>query len=270
MYELDAYLSNLGSSVNFGLLVAAAAILSTVGCAVTPLKTIERSSVKTIGWHTTVDNQILNVHTGITVFGNFSKPIPNNWELSKFLARQSQVAIEKAGYSYRALALTPPELAWFSDSRCFNTWDGSYKVAMCGDEIAGILRKYQVDALILSVSGNQGDPTNGPADLTGIGIFTRGTDRPNMLMPYATVWHQIYAGNPATPRQSWACVRGQQRDPSPWAKPVAELEASDLEWLKSELKTLLSTGFDNALVAAGLAYGPAPLCPDVVPVANQY
>jgi hypothetical protein len=246
------------------------ALLSLTGCAVPTLKPVESGSVKTIGWQTTIDDQIHNVHTGVTVFGNFSKPISNDWRLPEFLASYAQSALEKADYRYRTLALEPAELDWFSDAKCFNTWDGTYKVEVCGDAISEILRKYEIDAIILSIAGNQGDPTNGPADLTGLGVFTRGTDRPNLLMPYASVQHQIYAGQPATPRKSWSCWRGQQRDPSPWSKTVAELEAADLKWLESELKTLLATGFDNALVAAGLVQGPAPPCPDTVPINNQY
>ncbi len=98
--------------------------------------------------------------------------------MPEFLASYAQSAIEKADYRYRTLALEPAELAWFSDAKCINTWDGTYKVEVCGDAISEILRKYEIDALILSIAGTQGDPTNGPADLTGLGVFTRGTDRP--------------------------------------------------------------------------------------------
>lgn len=258
------------NGVCIGLLLMLALILSLPGCAIIPLQGIDRSAVKTVGWSGNLDGNIYNVHTGITAFGNFSESISNDWKLPEFLAAHSKLAIEKAGYNFRNVTLTPEELVLFTSSQCFSSWDSSYKAEICGVPIANILRRYQIDVLIVSTQGSQSDPTNGPASLVGLGVFTRGTDRPNMLMPYASVWHEIYAGTPASPRKSSTCLRGQPRDPSPWSKAVAELEITDLAWLKPELEDLLARGFNNAIVAAGLSPSPPVSCPDTLPISNQY
>lgn len=239
---------------------ALALCLLAAGCSVTQNKPLAVDQVRSVGWFADIDERIHNIHTGITVFGNEELVIDNDWQLVAHLERSFATKLEGAGYRFKRIQLEPSEAALFN-GQCFSNWDGSYQLDRCGAPIAAILREHGVDVLIASVGFTTNDPfTQGPAQLPHLGFFSRGTDHPKMLVPYAHVSMAIFAGDPAEPRQSGACTAGRPRDPSPWTKKVDELELADIGWLRPELEALLAQSANQALSSSGLLPGGATGC----------
>ncbi len=241
--------------------------LSVLGaCAVTPYKALDVKTVRTVGWYGEIDPVLNNVHTGITIFGNFSTPLAHDWQLQAHLEQALSSRLEAAGYQFKRLELAAEEQKLLADGGCFSDWDGHYKIELCGQPIADLLKRHQIDLLIWSKGFTAHDYfTQGPAQLPQIGVFTRGTDRPNLMVPYAHVSMAMMAGDPAEPRKSAGCMRGRSRDPSPWPKKVGDMSIEDYAFLRPEFEMLLDRSAHRALVESGLLPGPIPTCPDQQP-----
>lgn len=253
-------------SSSLSRIIALSLCLLVAGCSVTPYKPLALDQVHTVGWFADIDERIHNVHTGITIFGNEELVIENDWQLVSHLERSLASKLEAAGYRFKRIQLEPEQAALFK-GQCFSDWDGSYKLEACGAPIAAVLREHGVDVLITSVGYTVNDPfTQGPAQLPHLGFFSRGTNRPAMLLPYAHVSMSIFAGDPAEPRETGACTAGRPRDPSPWTKQVDELELADIAWLRPELESLLDQSAQQALTSSGLLPGGAAGCGANLPV----
>lgn len=248
------------------LLLTLAGALLLVGCTVTPVKPLDVASVRRVGWYVEFDPRVHNVHTGLTVFGNFDQALDNDWAVNQYLEQSLDSRLRAAGYESKRVELDAESARLLREGGCFSNWDGHYRVEVCGERFAKLMRAQGVDALISSIGYSAPDYfTQGPAQLPHVGVFTRGSDRPNLLVPYAHVSMQIFAGNPAEPRTAGECMAGRSRDPSPWSKDVAQMSIVDLAWLRPELEKLLDRSAEVALTTSGLVKGTAPPCPNQTP-----
>ncbi len=222
--------------------------------------------MRTVGWIVDFDPRVHNVHTGITVFGNFEEALANDWALDRHLGTVLATRLTAAGYSEKRVEIDAMRLQLLRDGKCFSAWDSHYLAEVCGQPFAELMRAQGIDVLIYAIGYTAPDYiTQGPAQLPGVGVFTRGTDRPNLLVPYAHVNLGIFAGDPAEPKVSADCSRGRSRDPSPWPKDVDEMTIGDYAWLRPELEKLLDRSVEVALASSGLVAGTLPACPDQTP-----
>lgn len=231
-----------------------------------PRRALDPQQVRVVGWYVDLDPRLHNVHTGITVFGNFMKPLEHDWHYDVTLEAYLRSELEKAGFAFKRIEANAEERVLLAPDYCFSAWDSSYKHEQCAAPLAALMRRHGIDALLQTNGYEGGDHiTQGPGILPHVGVFTRGTDRPNLLVPYAHVRMLVFSGDPAEPRPAAGCSRGRGRDISPWPKDVAEMTAADFVWLRPEIETLLNRSAHAALVSSGLLPGPAPVCPDQLP-----
>lgn len=244
-------------------------LLLLAACApVAQLNRVDASQIRVVGWIAELDPHFHNVHTGITVFGNFSQPLANDWGFEAQLEEAARAALARSGRELKPIELTAEELALINSGQCYSFWNVTYDQATCGPAIAALLQRHQVDALLYV--WNYPVSLDEVSLLPGVGAFSRGNDRPGYLVAVASIGMVLYSGNPAQPGHTGrGCLLGSNRAGHAWRKDVGDMTIEDWAFLRPELELLLTRTIEKRLYNAGLLGGSEPACPEDLPATEK-
>lgn len=243
-------------------------LLLTACAPVAQFERVDADQIRVVGWVAEVDPHFHNVHTGITVFGNFSQPLQNDWNFEAQLQQAASAALARSGRALQPIALTAEELALVNTGQCYSFWNVTYDQAACGPAIAELLARHQVDALLYV--WNYPVSLDEVSLLPGVGAFSRGSDRPGYLVAVASIGMVLYSGNPAQPGHTGrGCLLGANRAGHPWSKDVGDMSIEDWAFLRPELELLLARTIEKRLFNAGLLGGSEPACPEELPAMEK-
>lgn len=203
--------------------------------------------------------KVTNHHVGVTAFGNFEKHLDNDWQLDAKVRDEVQRALESLGVDY--VIVEEYDREGMLGNACFGGWSGNMKDD-CRQRLEPMLAANGATRL-LDVSMGSGNFRNvAPNNAFGMGLYTRGTDRPNIATPYTFLFFQLYdaEGKPLKLSNPHACGVGPTENRSPWQRTIAEQTIDDLAWLRPKLERLIRVNVANAMSRLGLSDRAAPQC----------
>lgn len=204
---------------------------------------------------------VTNHHVGVTAFGNSEKLLENDWSLDARLREDLLAALDAAGVEY-VVVDAAKRYADILGPKCFGGWSAKMK-ADCGARFDALLAEYGATHLLDVSSGAGAFRAVGPNPAFGFGLYTRGTQTPNIAIPYAFVYFVLYDGKTRKMAESanpHHCGVGKSVNHSPWSKDVEDHTIDDLAWLRPKLESLIRVNVDNAMSRLKLSSKPAPTC----------
>jgi hypothetical protein len=203
--------------------------------------------------------QVTNHHVGVTAFGNFEQRLDNDWGLDARVRQEVEKTLTAAGIDY--VIVDSSDRAGVLGPGCFGGWSGAMKKE-CAARFSALLDRIGAHRLLDVATGAGSFRAVGPTPAYGMGLFTRGTERPNMAIPYVFLYFQLYdaKGKSVGLSNPHHCGVGKDENRSPWSRTIDAQTIEDLAWLRPILERMIEVNVVNAVARLKLVKRPAPKC----------
>lgn len=206
-----------------------------------------------------VSPQVTNHHVGVTAFGNFETRLDNDWGLDARVRDDVLRALGALGVDHVVVDDFDREV--ILGNACFGGWSGDMKDA-CSARYQSLLKAHGATRMLDVATGSGTFRGVGPNPAYGIGLYTRGSDRPNIAIPFVFLYFQTYdgSGNPLKLSNPHHCGVGPSENRSPWQKTIGAQTVDDLAWLRPRLEKMIRINVTNAMSRLGFSGDPPPKC----------